>query len=149
MKVATVSEARISDREKQLQRLLRQGLLSRDAIEGKVVLDWECGDAAFAVAFSRLGASKVYAIDSWVKFDDEYVDQLTQLNVVAQNISIREFSSVATAKADLIFANTVTEHLQDLPSAFQNVFGLLKPNGYFFVAMIIITIQAVLMITDL
>lgn len=110
------------------------GCLHPDMYIGKRVLDWEAGMGGFAAAFYCLGASEVVAIDSWVdpsSIPHEYqvVDAIS-----FQKITISDYVNGLIGnetKFDFIFANTVTEHIADLPSAFKNLWSIIKNDGLF------------------
>lgn len=110
------------------------GCLSPDMYIGKRVLDWEAGLGGFAAAFYCLGASEVVAIDSWVEPsvispELRQVDALTFEKISAVEYARRQ--SQAAQKFDLIFSNTVTEHIADLPAAFDALKSLSTDDGWY------------------
>jgi len=108
-----------------------QGLWHDEMILGKSVLDWECGRGAFAVIFLELGAESVVGIDKWL--DVDYATHiLSRLpRATFHQMSIRDFAQTAGKDDlyDLIFANTVTEHLIDLSQQLVMCYDLLKSTG--------------------
>lgn len=110
------------------------GMMHPEMYVGKRVLDWEAGMGGFAAAFYCLGAKEVIAIDSWVEPSSIAKEYQAVDAISFCRISISDYvkSLVSEAeKFDLIFANTVTEHITDLPSAFQNLWKILDNNGNF------------------
>ena len=108
-----------------------QGLWHDEMILGKSVLDWECGRGAFAAIFVELGAESVVGIDTWL--DVDYATHiLSRLpRATFHQMSIRDFAQTAGKDDlyDLIFANTVTEHLIDLSQQLVMCYDLLKSTG--------------------
>lgn len=122
--------ARIKDRMEALKVFMGRGVLAHDHFAGKVVLDWECGDGAFAAAFGLEGARQVIGSDRWLP-----VGNLPQALLNAPHFRFRraeliEFENEIAGSVDLVFANTVTEHLKDLPRDFAAARRVLKPGGY-------------------
>lgn len=125
-------QARVAARLHVLDEMIRDGRMDPQWFKGKRVIDWEAGDCAFAVALFLRGASSIVAIDTWLmpELVPEALKEHPQFYIAKE--SIQEFqSSHASEKFDLIFANTVTEHLQALPVAFDTVRNLLAPGGLF------------------
>lgn len=110
------------------------GVLPRSAIEGARVLDWECGLGAFAASLLERGASEVVGIDSWL--DPAHAATLREnlSRAAFHPLSLEAFlgSDHATGPFDLVFANTVTEHLPDLPARFRDCRRALAPDGSLF-----------------
>ena len=107
-----------------------EGVLLPADLAGKHVLDWECGRGVFSALFVEHGAAEVTGIDSWL--DTDYVQQqLRDLPARFQRVSLREFAADRrTAGAyDLIFANTVTEHMIDVAALLPVCYGLLAAGG--------------------
>ncbi len=132
MIISSLREERIQQRQRELRALESAGLLARDAYEGKTVIDWECGDAAFAIAFRRLGAKEVHAIDSWVDYDEGFASECKENGVFVKRQSLLQYLSAASAKFDLAFCNTVTEHVQNLPECVIAISNLLNSRGLFY-----------------
>lgn len=120
------------DYRTQIAHWRQQGIWRDEYIQGKTVLDWECGRGVFAALFLELGAKYVIGIDSWL--DTTYAQQtLARLpNSRFERISIKEFQQRIGQPVDFIFANTVTEHLPDLPQQLIFCWELLPPGGIFF-----------------
>lgn len=112
----------------------RLGLLSPEMYVGKTVLDWEAGLCGFSAAFYCLGAANVVAIDSWVQDVSLPAEYLALKEFSFSQISIAEFVSMNSGsgiKFDLLFSNTVTEHISDLPAALSNLKSILRPDGFY------------------
>lgn len=109
------------------------GVLSTTQIKGKQILDWECGTGVFTAIFIEEGAASVMAIDTWL--DISYIKQtIGKLSGVHfRKISLDELAKNEQFHNayDLIFANTVTEHLKDLAYLFTICHRLLAVNGEF------------------
>ena len=114
-----------------LQRWSEQDVLQPKHIQGKRVLDWECGTGIFTALFLEQGAVTIKAIDSWL--DTDYVQSTvgTLPNVQFEQISLQQFATDQTQHGcfDVIFANTVTEHMLDLPRLLPLCYTLLDTNG--------------------
>jgi SAM-dependent methyltransferase len=81
------------------------------------------------------GAREVVAIDSWTTIDavPEVVRSLP--GFIFQQSSILNWEQTnkdKRGKFDLVFSNTVTEHIGDLPSAFDVIARLVQPDGLYF-----------------
>src|SRR5690348_14901907 len=99
-----------------LQTWQSAGLLSKADIAQRRVLDWECGGGVFSVLFSQMGAARVVGIDSWLDID-RIPPALRDLdNVHFERIPLEALAEQQDQAAgfDLVFANTVTEHLPHL-----------------------------------
>jgi 2-polyprenyl-6-hydroxyphenyl methylase/3-demethylubiquinone-9 3-methyltransferase len=108
-----------------------RGLWRDELVRGRHVLDWECGRGVFSAIFLELGAASVTGIDGWL--DEDWAKQvLSQLpDARFEQVSIREFRERAGRRFDLVFANTVTEHLPDLAQQLTVCWELLQPDGLF------------------
>lgn len=111
------------------------GVLSPDMYVGKRVLDWESGLGGFSAAFYCLGASSVTAIDSWVEPSSVPEDFRAVKEIQFRRTSVsdyrRQFENIGR-RFDLIFSNTVTEHITNLPMALDDLSELLEEEGYYF-----------------
>jgi 2-polyprenyl-6-hydroxyphenyl methylase/3-demethylubiquinone-9 3-methyltransferase len=126
---------KVASRRVQLKEWRDRGFLTSDMLCGKWVLDWECGDCAFAVAMLLEGARCVIAADSWL--DEQGVPAALRAlaGLVVVKLDIFGVSAVLTkvgTQLDLVFANTVTEHISDLTGAFRDIRRALRPGGLFF-----------------
>jgi SAM-dependent methyltransferase len=109
------------------------GMLPMSAYEGKVVLDWEAGDGAFSIAMLLKGAHRAVAIDSWTTADTMPAAARLLPGFSFQQGSIQDWEAGHRGTPfDLVFSNTVTEHIGDLTSAFDTIARLLKQGGLFF-----------------
>ncbi len=124
-----VPNERFNQRLREIKGLISAGFFSEDDIVGKNVLDWECGDGAFALAFRELGAKSVVGIDSWVNFSEEYVHQAKKRGVT---LATKSISDIGDEEFDLVFCNTVTEHIQSLHESISAVSSVLGLGGVFF-----------------
>ncbi|WP_298199272.1 methyltransferase domain-containing protein [Novosphingobium sp.] len=110
------------------------GCLSPDMYLGKRVLDWEAGLGGFSGAFYCLGAGEVVAIDSWVEPGSVAYEIRNAPGISFSRMSIQDFirdPANGPASFDLLFSNTVTEHISDLPGAFTALHSVLKPGGHY------------------
>lgn len=114
-----------------LSTLSASGVTRGADVHGKRVLDWECGRGAHAAALLQLGAREVVAIDSWLDLPSAKDTIGTLPGVVCGRMTIEQLAEDPARRGsfDLIFANTVTEHLPSLPAGFQRCFQLLSPDG--------------------
>jgi len=105
-----------------------------DSFKGGSVLDWEAGDLAFSIAFLIRGAKHVFAMDSWMDVNQIPDPLKTYPQLTIERASMREFSQDGprALALTLIFANTVTEHLQELPQDLRDAFRVLGPRGVLF-----------------
>jgi glycosyltransferase involved in cell wall biosynthesis/SAM-dependent methyltransferase len=108
-----------------------QEVFSTTQIKDKRILDWECGNGVFSAIFTEEGAKSVVAIDSWLD-----ISRIKETVGILPGVSFNKISIDELAKNkqhhhsfDLIFANTVTEHLKDLPKLLITCYNLLSPNG--------------------
>jgi hypothetical protein len=124
---------RVDRRVAELDQFIDAGLIPLESIKGCSVLDWEAGDVAFSVAFLIRGARHVFAIDSWMDFDQvpAPLKALTS-QLTIKKTPIRGFGAPAEAPIALVVANTVTEHLQQLPQDLRDVIRVLAPDGMLF-----------------
>jgi tetratricopeptide (TPR) repeat protein len=112
------------------------GYIPPHAYAGRTVLDWEAGDGAWSVVFWLKGARHVTAIDSYE--NGETVSQALKHHpgFTFRLISIEKFAKLHTGengnRFDFVFANTVTEHIRDLPRAFDALKGVMRKGGLFF-----------------
>lgn len=108
------------------------GCLWPELYVGKTVLDWEAGMGGFSGAFYCLGARDIVAIDSWVA-PEVIAPELRACSAIRfQQIPIIEFAQARGADEqpfDLVFSNTVTEHITDLPGSFDMIRRLMTDSG--------------------
>lgn len=126
------SQGRIKTCAKVLDQFAGSGLLGKDIFRDKLVLDWECGDGAFAVAFALAGARLVVGSDQWLDVGRLPPVLRASPQFRFRRAAIEEIESELAGSVDLAFANTVTEHLPDLPGSFASLFRAIKPGGYLF-----------------
>lgn len=132
--LASFSQAyagRVRSRMAEIYRFQNSGLLTPDMYIGKDVLDWEAGDSAFSIAFLLLGAANVLAIDSWTTPPPALgIEGFSFLQSPLADWAALESRSFS--HFDLVFSNTVTEHIGNLPTTFDAIRGLLKSDGFYF-----------------
>ncbi len=106
-------------------------VLSVSQIKGKRILDWECGSGVFTAIFAEEGAAKVTAIDSWLDTNsiDETLSVLPHTSFHKNSIEELAQDQQNHGSFDLIFANTVTEHLPNLARLMTLCYKLLAING--------------------
>jgi 2-polyprenyl-6-hydroxyphenyl methylase/3-demethylubiquinone-9 3-methyltransferase len=130
--------SRVNARLADLRRFDQRGTLPSALVQGKVIVDWEAGDLAFSVALLLSGAEKVFAIDCSMQFQQipTAIKELPRLKILRGSIidflSLRKASFEIGGRVDLIFSNTVTEHIQALPASFKAASELLESGGYLF-----------------
>src|SRR5262249_1163267 len=137
---AVLRQSPVSFRRKVERRLVElddyiaAGLIPPDSFKVGPMLDWEAGDMAFSIAFLLRDSKHVFALDSWMDLDQlpEPLRACPQLTI--QKATMREFAreDIRAAPMSLIFANTVTEHLQELPQDFRDAYRILSPRGFLF-----------------
>ena len=109
------------------------GCLSPDMYVGKRILDWEAGLGGFSAAFYCLGAREIVAIDSWVA-PDVIAPEIRACDAITfEQTSIGDFlaRNPSLTPFDLVFSNTVTEHITDLPTSFDAIRRLLSEGGFY------------------
>jgi hypothetical protein len=132
--LAPAVRADVEGKMQQLKWHESNGCLSPDMYLGKRILDWEAGLGGFTAAFYCLGASEVVAIDSWVEAS-AISSELRQVPALGfEKIPAVDYAArqgQAGPKFDLIFSNTVTEHIADLPVALDALKSLLDDDGWY------------------
>ncbi len=121
---------RIEGCQAALREFIGGGVLQPRLFADKVVLDWECGDGAFAAAFGLAGARRIIGSDRWLDIGHLPEALRTAPQYRFRRAELVEFEQEIIGAVDLVFANTVTEHLPDLPRDFSAVHRVLKPGGY-------------------
>ena len=126
------AQGRIKACEGVLHQFIGGGLLREDHFRDKIVLDWECGDGAFSAAFALGGARLVFGSDQWL--DVKRLPAVARASPLFRfrRADIRDIEDELRGSVDLAFANTVTEHIPDLPASFASLFQVIKPGGYLF-----------------
>ncbi len=126
---------RVQKRMRELTWFQETGMFDSEHFRNKKVLDWEAGDAAFAVALILLGAKSVTAIDSWTTLETVPSEVRSLPGFEFQNIEVSDYvnsNSGEKSSYDFVFSNTVTEHIADLAGAFDSLRSLLKIDGRYF-----------------
>ncbi len=113
--------------------LMANGHVRPGDLVGKRILDWECGAGVYALLFVERGAAHVDAIDSWLWTEEcqKTMGHIPQIKF--GKISLEDYASDRSRHGtyDFVFANTVTEHMLNLPKQLPIVGRLLKPGGLF------------------
>ena len=118
----------IEQRKSEVERWSREGIFPE--IQDKVILDWGCGDGAFSFVFVEKGVKKVLGIDSWLADyqNESRVEGVLEFKKMGiQNVDLLNL------KYDLMFANTITEHLKNLPELFIKCYKIINDQGYLFI----------------
>ena len=96
-------------------------------IDGKVVVDFGCGQGAEAIEFAKRGAERVYGIDvldRWLAIADEQARKSGCRNVV--------FGKTPAEPADVIVSIDSFEHFADPLGILETMATMLKPGGCVF-----------------
>lgn len=112
-----------------------RGVLSTNILSQDIVLDWEAGDCAFSIAMLLIGAKRVVAADSWMNIPSLAFEATKFPGLFVAKATIQEIKTAADQSRmnfDLVFANTVTEHLPNLVGSFRDIYNILRRNGHFF-----------------
>jgi SAM-dependent methyltransferase len=123
-------QARVAARQKDLALFGRLGLLDPSMLAGRRVLDWECGDGAFAVALGLAGAQTVICSDSWLHLAGVPAAVRDHPRLHFRHAAIGAFADQIAGTVDLVFANTVTEHMPNLVADFAALYKALKSGGH-------------------
>ena len=126
---------RVEQRMRELEWQFGYNTLSPELIKSRCIVDWEAGDCAFAIGMLRMGAQRVYAIDSWLDAEKLLPILSGFPGLFVCRTDIDSFSAALGAchtSVDLVFCNTVTEHMQDLVSSLRSIKKIIRPDGYFF-----------------
>ena len=110
--------SRVASCREELEGWVRSGVLPAVCFQDKLVLDLECGDAAFALAFLDMGARRVHAIDTFLSQKEIPEAVRNNPDLMLGNYGIlqyREHLDSLGEKPDLIFINTSSEHVRHLP----------------------------------
>jgi 2-polyprenyl-3-methyl-5-hydroxy-6-metoxy-1,4-benzoquinol methylase len=116
-----------------LERLFPEGLA------GKTFLDIGCGSGLHSLAALKLGAASVVAID----LDENSVETMRQLlsefcphgNWTTNILSIFEASPETLGTFDVVYSWGVLHHTGDMWQAIDRAAALVKPGGYFAIAI--------------
>jgi SAM-dependent methyltransferase len=100
-------------------------LLDGTALDGKVVIDFGCGEGADALEIARRGARRVIGID----IREKILDLARQKAVVAGLDDRCEFTTTTRVKADLITSIDAFEHFENPAEILDIMYELLAPGG--------------------
>jgi 2-polyprenyl-6-hydroxyphenyl methylase/3-demethylubiquinone-9 3-methyltransferase len=115
-------------------------LLGEAAIRGKTVIDVGCGSGLFTLAFVRLGAAQVYALDvdsQCVQLTQQLLDQEPD----GQRAAVLQLSILDPAihqhlpRVDVIYAWGALHHTGAMWRALEHTTSLLLPGGLLAVAL--------------
>ena len=97
----------------------------QDAIGGKSVIDFGCGEGNEVIEMVRRGASRVMGVD--IREDQL---EIARKRAAAAGVANRcEFSTTASEAADVVTTIDAFEHFEDPAAILQIMFSLLKPGG--------------------
>ncbi len=111
--------------------------LANGFLRGKDCIDFGCGHGNFAHALLKCGANSVTGIDFGEHSIEYAVNARDRLGVPQSRISFVQASVYAAPKpdasCDFAIQNGVFHHLEDEDRAYQEVYRVLKPRGFFWV----------------
>ncbi len=99
--------------------------LAQNKIENKIIIDYGCGSGILALAAARLGADKVFAIDT-----DPQAISAAQFNVhrnhFEKEITVSTPDQISLTEVDILIANILMNPLLELAPIFS---VLVRPGG--------------------
>jgi 2-polyprenyl-3-methyl-5-hydroxy-6-metoxy-1,4-benzoquinol methylase len=129
-----IDEARIEEAEKSLLRLV-----GREAIEGKTFLDIGCGSGLFSLAATRLGCSKLMAVDLDPKSVETTRKTLTlhaaRGNWECRNISVFDLDPAVLGAFDVVYSWGVLHHTGSMYKAITHASEMVAPQGMLTLAL--------------
>jgi 2-polyprenyl-6-hydroxyphenyl methylase/3-demethylubiquinone-9 3-methyltransferase len=129
-----IDEARIEEAEKSLLRLV-----GREAIEGKTFLDIGCGSGLFSLAATRLGCSKLMAVDLDPKSVETTRKTLTlhaaRGNWECRNISVFDLDPAVLGAFDVVYSWGVLHHTGSMYKAITQASEMVAPQGMLTLAL--------------
>jgi len=99
--------------------------LDGSSVAGKVVIDFGCGSGILAIAAVKLGAAKVFAVDTDPQALEATIEN-ARSNGVIDKIEVCEPQAITPGSADILLANILLEPLLQLREQFSQ---LLKHGG--------------------
>ena len=109
--------------------------LAQNNIEGKSIIDYGCGSGILALAAARLGADKVFAVDT-----DPQAIAAAQFNIRRNHfekvISVSSPDQLSLIEVDILIANILMGPLLELASIFS---VLVRPDGQLVLSGILAT----------
>ena len=97
----------------------------QDAIGGKSVIDFGCGEGNEAIEMARRGASRVTGVD--IREDQL---ETARKRAIAAGVADRcVFRTTTSEAADIVTTIDAFEHFEDPAAILQLMFSLLKPGG--------------------
>lgn len=116
-----------------MDRFTAMNLVKTDDYVGKSIMDFGGSAGQLAVYLLENGAAEGVVLDLELPehFYTSFLKGISGLGYSAR--SVEEYSVEHRGKFDLIVAHTVSEHVQNLPSALAAIRDCLKPGGIFFI----------------
>ena len=113
-------------------------------IQGRSVLDFGSGRGLHPLGYVAMGAKQAVGFDPFVTAENTIVKSKASGELISLNTPFKDIGlffrdvlfttdlSVARTQApyDCILLHNVTEHLQDVPGAFNEIASLLSPDGF-------------------
>ncbi|QQS20624.1 MAG: class I SAM-dependent methyltransferase [Candidatus Moraniibacteriota bacterium] len=127
-------------RKEEAKKSLLKFLGGSESIQGKTFIDVGCGSGLFSLAAYELGASRVVSVD----IDDFSIACATHLRETLGNPKQWHIQKVSALDAegikslgtfDVVYSWGVLHHTGDMYRALQNVLGLVRSGGIFYVAL--------------
>ena len=104
----------------------------RQAVQGKIVLDYGSGLGFQAIAMALAGAKHVYALDSW----DRALARATELvaqHSLADRVSVIASPDEVVERADVVLSQNSFEHFPDPGRELNAMASLLAPGGKLYI----------------
>jgi SAM-dependent methyltransferase len=116
----------------------KRGFFAVSDVEDKNVLDFGGSHGELSVVLLQNGARQATVIDTSLPTAFYETKLRTIENLKYSDLSVEEYArrsrqSAPLGEFDVVVSHTVTEHVQQLASAFAAIYSLLKPGGLFFV----------------
>lgn len=114
----------------------QRGFIALNDVVGTNALDFGGSRGQLAVILLQRGARQATVIDTSLPTAFYETKLRAIANLKSSNWSVEDYSEQSAqpeGEFDLIVSHTVTEHVQQLASAFAAIYKLLKPGGLFFV----------------
>tara|TARA_A100000164_G_C21853551_1_gene746287 strand:- start:250 stop:1272 length:1023 start_codon:yes stop_codon:yes gene_type:complete len=122
--------------EERIQRYIKRIKINKiiPKIKNKTIVDFGCGHGNFLIAASLLGAKKCIGID-YGKDSILYANQITKKLGLTKKVKFYKrdiYNSKFTKNSfDFAIQNGVFHHLKNPDKAYQEIYRVLKPGGFF------------------
>ena len=132
----TLTDEKIEEAKKSLVEFLG----GMDRIKNKTFVDIGCGSGLFSLVAIKLGASKVVSVDV-DDFSMACVRHLREKENNPESWKIKKGSALdknfinSLGQFDSVYSWGVLHHTGEMYKAFDNVKNLIKPDGYFYLAI--------------